>query len=663
MSVESSRGLQGIQSSFNNTIIERYLQHGAAAKASASPERAPAAPAGSSPQTPERSGSAASLVESPSSPALSEASYFDEWDWAWEEQQGEEAAAPSFVVSLGRYVFVPQALQFLVRLVVTFLVYLYAVTLWALSCVNVSVKFVTHIHRPAAAAGPPGTPGTPASRRARRREGPGALDFGGVTRSIQKQQQQQKRQRLGVLEDVTDRLELLFTGMSAWIDGGGGAPADRDGDGGGDGDGNAAPAPARAAAAASARRSSDYDARTVADMIHEAGYPCEEHQVLTPDGYFLQMFRIPRARSRKGSVLFVHGVYDSAMAFVSGGLCSQPFAAYDNGFDVWLGNLRICSPWRKLGNDSNFAANYWNFSINELAIHDCGSFVAHIRTTRRAERGGGEPERGGGEPERSGGEPERGGGPAAEPERLQVVAHSLGGSVALLYLIWSRRMARPAGHGVSRLILLSPAGFHHHHPPVAVFLFVVIDLLFGFFLRRMNFGLYLPTRIGRLLLHKLMQDVVNIPALMALVNLVVGKFSLSDSSDFAAALHMPHLNPDAMVGASYKLCLSLYRCYTEKRFVSFHNFNNRRKNVEQFGCPGAIDVAAEYALIDIPVDLTAGTRDGVIHADNIRCCHYEEMRRAGVEASYEEFDSGHLEFRANESRALRKYVLERLEQV
>ena len=210
--------------------------------------------------------------------------------------------------------------------------------------------------------------------------------------------------------------------------------------------------------------------------------------------------------------------------------------------------------------------------------------------------------------------------------RLQIVAHSLGGSVALLYLIWSQRMARvqtggrgtqsssPKNHSVSRLILLSPAGFHHHHPPVAVYLFVLIDFLFGFILRRMNFGLYLPTRIGRLLIHKLMQDVVNIPSLMALVNLVVGKFSLSDSSDFAAALHMPHLNPDAVVGCSYKLCLSLYRCFTEKRFVSFDNFNNRKKNLEQFDCPDAIDVAADYALISgIPVNITAGTK-GTTHA-------------------------------------------------
>ena len=52
-------------------------------------------------------------------------------------------------------------------------------------------------------------------------------------------------------------------------------------------------------------------------------------------------------------------------------------------------------------------------------------------------------------------------------------------------------------------------------------------------------------------------------------------------------------------------------------------------------------------------------KDGVIHADNIRC-HFNMMLQAGVDVTYEEFDSGHLEFRANESRELRKYVLEKL---
>ena len=124
------------------------------------------------------------------------------------------------------------------------------------------------------------------------------------------------------------------------------------------------------------------------------------------------------------------------------------------------------------------------------------------------------------------------------------------------------------------------------------------------------------------------------------------------------ALHLPHLHADGMVGTSYKLAESLYRCYRIGKFLSFNN-SDKRKNIQQFGDSNSIDIGKNYYLINIPIHITAGNKDGVISPENV-VCHYHAMKEAGVDVTYREFDSGHLEFRANESRELRKYVLQLL---
>ncbi len=44
-------------------------------------------------------------------------------------------------------------------------------------------------------------------------------------------------------------------------------------------------------------------------------------------------------------VFFMHGILDTSMGWVSNGVTgSQAFAAFDQGFDVWLGNSRANPP-------------------------------------------------------------------------------------------------------------------------------------------------------------------------------------------------------------------------------------------------------------------------------------------------------------------------------
>ena len=44
-------------------------------------------------------------------------------------------------------------------------------------------------------------------------------------------------------------------------------------------------------------------------------------------------------------VFFMHGILDTSMGWVANGVTgSQAFAAFDQGFDVWLGNSRANPP-------------------------------------------------------------------------------------------------------------------------------------------------------------------------------------------------------------------------------------------------------------------------------------------------------------------------------
>ncbi|CAF5067530.1 unnamed protein product, partial [Rotaria magnacalcarata] len=62
-------------------------------------------------------------------------------------------------------------------------------------------------------------------------------------------------------------------------------------------------------------------------LIQSKGYPCEEHKVLTKDGYILGVFRISHGRNSSSSsssstavtrrpVLLQHGLLDTATTWV-----------------------------------------------------------------------------------------------------------------------------------------------------------------------------------------------------------------------------------------------------------------------------------------------------------------------------------------------------------
>lgn len=74
-------------------------------------------------------------------------------------------------------------------------------------------------------------------------------------------------------------------------------------------------------------------------LIRSKGYPAEEHDVTTQDGYILTLFRIPNPD--KPVVFLQHGLLDASSSFVINfPEQSLGFVLWDAGYDVWIGNMR-----------------------------------------------------------------------------------------------------------------------------------------------------------------------------------------------------------------------------------------------------------------------------------------------------------------------------------
>lgn len=121
----------------------------------------------------------------------------------------------------------------------------------------------------------------------------------------------------------------------------------------------------------------------VSQMIRYHGYPCEEHDVETSDGYILSVQRIPHGRSdvhdRRPPVLLQHGLLSSASDWADN-LVNESLAYLlaDAGFDVWMANSRgntYSLRHKTLTPDQD---KFWDFSWDEMAAYDLPATVDKV---------------------------------------------------------------------------------------------------------------------------------------------------------------------------------------------------------------------------------------------------------------------------------------------
>jgi len=128
--------------------------------------------------------------------------------------------------------------------------------------------------------------------------------------------------------------------------------------------------------------------RNLTEIIISKGYPCEEYDVITDDGYILKTFRIPSSKkeykngviaSNKPVVLLMHGLLDYAFTWVLNfPYESLPYILADQGFDVWMSNSRGSKYCKRHTHLDPNSKEFWQFSWDEMAKYDLPTNVKYI---------------------------------------------------------------------------------------------------------------------------------------------------------------------------------------------------------------------------------------------------------------------------------------------
>ncbi|OQU89059.1 uncharacterized protein LOC8063854 isoform X3 [Sorghum bicolor] len=121
-------------------------------------------------------------------------------------------------------------------------------------------------------------------------------------------------------------------------------------------------------------------------LLLPQGYPCTEHTVQTDDGFLLSLQHIPHGKNgipdNAGPPVFLqHGLFQGGDTwFINSNEQSLGYILADNGFDVWIGNVRG-TRWSK--GHSTLSVHdklFWEWSWQDLAEYDVLAMLSYVYT-------------------------------------------------------------------------------------------------------------------------------------------------------------------------------------------------------------------------------------------------------------------------------------------
>ncbi|KAG5667105.1 hypothetical protein PVAND_015104 [Polypedilum vanderplanki] len=116
----------------------------------------------------------------------------------------------------------------------------------------------------------------------------------------------------------------------------------------------------------------------VVKFVKGHGYLSEAHEVVTDDNYILRIHRVARKNgidSSKKPVFLMHSAFSNSLYYLNTPNISAGFFFADEGYDVWLGNVRGSKYATKHKYLDTESLKYWQFSFHEMGVYDLKTMI------------------------------------------------------------------------------------------------------------------------------------------------------------------------------------------------------------------------------------------------------------------------------------------------